>query len=223
MKVIPLKLRLSNAYIIQGERSILVDTGSPNEASTILKALNKHGIAPADLSLILHTHVHSDHVGSTVDLLQDVDVPVAFHQSDMGLAEQGANGALTGVGLRGKIMARFFSNGTFTAPNADFFVEDGMSLAECGVGGKVVHTPGHTSGSISILLENGEAIVGDLLMGGYLGGAVLPSKPNRHYFTEDLAANRASLEKILATSARTLYVGHGGPLDAKGVKAIFQK
>lgn len=216
--ITPIKLRFSNAFIVRGQRAILVDTGSAGEVAAIEAALRAEGLALADLSLILHTHVHADHVGSTADLLQLAPVPTAFHRLDSELMARGENGMLRGVGLRGRIMARVFNHGTFNRFQPDLFVEDGMRLDSFGIAGQIVHTPGHTPGSISLLLDSGEAIVGDLLMGGYLGGAIRPQVPNDHYFSDDFAATKRSLARILGFKLQTLYVGHGGPLAVERVR-----
>ena len=65
-----IKLKISNCYLIEGDGKILVDTGSPGEAKTIIRELKKRNVELRDLSLILHTHGHSDHCGSTTELLQ---------------------------------------------------------------------------------------------------------------------------------------------------------
>lgn len=217
--VTQIKLRLSNAYLVQGERSILVDSGSPGEEGRIVAALAQTGLTPSDLSLIVHTHLHSDHVGSTQALLQSADVPVAFHRADQPLADQGHNGQLTGIGLRGRMMAWVFGRTRFAAPAPSFYLEDGQRLDEYGVAGRILHTPGHTAGSVSLLLDGGEAVVGDVLMGGELGGNILAGRPNPHYFAEDAGQVRHSLGLILAQPVHTLYVGHGGPLAVKAVRA----
>ncbi len=94
-----------------------------------------------------------------------------------------------------------------------------MSLTDFGVDGKVILTPGHTKGSISVVCSNNEAVIGDLLMGGWMGGAVLGSTPNYHYYIDDLNNLHASLKKIVGFKPSQLYVGHGGPLNAeKAVK-----
>jgi glyoxylase-like metal-dependent hydrolase (beta-lactamase superfamily II) len=80
-------------------------------------------------------------------------------------------------------------------------------------------TPGHTAGSLSVLLAGGEAIVGDVLMGGFMGGTFRAGKPNLHYFAEDPGQVRRSLEFLLAQPVHTLHVGHGGPLAAEVVRA----
>ncbi|MCB0153687.1 MAG: MBL fold metallo-hydrolase [Anaerolineae bacterium] len=214
-----LKLGLSNAYLIQEKGAILVDTGSPGEEKKIIAALAQTGLSLKDIGLILHTHVHSDHVGSTVALRQQADIPVAFHPADQPLADLGHNGSLTGVGWRGRLMQRFFAGTAFDAPRPTFPLSDGLRLEAYGVAGVVRHTPGHTAGSVSVLLDSGEAIIGDVLMGGYMGGNLLPAKPNRHYFAEDINQVYASLDFLLGQPLHTLYVGHGGPLRVDRVRA----
>jgi glyoxylase-like metal-dependent hydrolase (beta-lactamase superfamily II) len=69
-----------------------------------------------------------------------------------------------------------------------------------------------------VLLAGGEAVVGDVLMGGVMGGAFQASKPDLHYFVQDASQLRQSLGFLLAQPLHTLYVGHGGPLAADAVR-----
>ena len=221
MLIRTIKLRLSNAYIVHERPDrppILVDTGSEGDLSKIEEALADLGYALRDIALILHTHIHSDHVGSTTALLEEADVPVAFHAADQPFVDRGDNGLLTGTTWRGQLMTRFFKVISFDAPAASFYVEDGMRLDEYGVAGQIVHTPGHTAGSISLVLDSGEAIIGDLLMGGFMGGNMMPNRPNLHYFADELSAVRPSVEKLLALPIQTCYVGHGGPLKVDDIR-----
>ncbi len=219
--IIPIKLSLSNAYLILEEKPILVDSGSPGEELKIISALAEHGIKLKDLSLIIHTHIHGDHVGSTNALLELANIPVGFHQADLPFVEGANNGELTGIGLRGNIMARFFAEGNFDPPKQDVDLIDGFRTDSYGAAGKILHTPGHTAGSISIVLDDGNAIIGDLLMGGYIGGALFPHKPMYHYFADDLTAVNQSIHKVLQEDAHTLFVGHGGSLKSSRVRNWF--
>ena len=214
----PLRLRYSNAYLVVGERPILVDTGSRGDAPKIAASCAAAGVRIRDLALILHTHVHSDHFGNTADLAAERGCPVAFHPGDRPLAVRGDNGPLRGVGLRGRILARLLSHIPFRAVAADIDAENGMRLDDFGIAGSVLHTPGHTPGSISVRLDSGDAIIGDVIMGGYAGGAIRPSQPNFHYFADDLPGAMASLDRILAATSGRLFVGHGGPLDRQTVE-----
>ena len=104
--VTKIPLWVSNAYLVRGSRPILVDTGSPKEESRILRALEREGIRAADLSLILHTHVHSDHVGSTAALRGHTKALTAYHSADDLIMRRGNNGTLKPTGPGGWIPAR---------------------------------------------------------------------------------------------------------------------
>ena len=214
----PLRLRYSNAYVVVGDRPILADTGSRGDAPKIVAGCAAAGVKIRDLALILHTHVHSDHFGNTVDLAAEAGCPVAYHPGDRPLAIRGDNGPLRGVGLRGRILARLLAHLPFRARAADIDAGDGVRLDEFGIAGSVLHTPGHTPGSISVVLDSGDAIIGDVIMGGWAGGAIRPSKPNFHYFADDLPTAMNSVDCILAATSGRLFVGHGGPIAHEAVK-----
>src|ERR1700739_4036664 len=64
VRVVQLPLSISNAYLLLGDRPVLVDAGRPGEEEKLLHSLHEHGIAPSDLSLVVLTHGHTDHAGS---------------------------------------------------------------------------------------------------------------------------------------------------------------
>jgi hydroxyacylglutathione hydrolase len=212
-----LRLTVSNAYLVVGDRPILVDTGSRGDAARIEAGCAAAGVRIDDLALILHTHVHSDHFGNTAQFAARIGCPVAYHEADEGLIAQGHNGRIRGVGLRGRLLSPLVSGVRFERAAADVPAREGMRLDEFGVAGSILHTPGHTAGSIAVILDSGDAIIGDTIMGGYMGGAVMASKPNYHYFAEDISLAMASLDRVLAASSRRLFVGHGGPLRHEDV------
>jgi hydroxyacylglutathione hydrolase len=212
-----LRLRYSNAYLIVGARPILVDTGSRGDAARIIAGCAAVGVEIRDLALLLHTHVHSDHFGNSAALATDAGCPVAYHAGDRPLAMRADNGSLRGVGLRGWILARMLSYLPFPGRAADIDATAGMRLDEFGVAGSVLHTPGHTPGSISLILDSGDAIVGDVIMGGWAGGLIRRTSPNFHYFADDLSTAMASLDRILAVTSGRLFVGHGGPIAHEAV------
>ena len=93
----------------------------------------------------------------------------------------------------------------------DILVEDEMDLEPYGLNGKVIHTPRHSIGSVSVVLDNGDTIVGDLIMGR--------SSPNWPYFADDLA--KESIRLITGLSTGSIYCAHTGPFDVKDVKYRF--
>jgi glyoxylase-like metal-dependent hydrolase (beta-lactamase superfamily II) len=168
--------------------------------------------------LLLHTHGHSDHAGSTSDLRRLSGAPVAIHAADAAMLCGGRNGPLPPTRLEARMIKRFVDK-PFPAVEPDLVFDQELDLAPYGVDGRVVMTPGHTAGSVSVLLAGGEAIVGDVLMGGWMGGTFQAGKPNLHYFAEDPGQVRQSLDFLLAQPLHTWYMGHGGPLAADSVRA----
>jgi glyoxylase-like metal-dependent hydrolase (beta-lactamase superfamily II) len=217
MTVYPIRLSISNAFLVRGERPVLIDTGCPGDAEALLRALVQAGVAVADLALILHTHGHRDHAGGTARLKQLTAAPAAVHPADADMLRRGANRPLIPTNLTGRLI-RPFVDRPFPAVEPDLTLEDGMDLRPYGLAGRVVATPGHTAGSVSVRLDGGEVVAGDLLVGGYLGGLLAPHAPGYPYFAEDLAALRQSIRALLSWSPSRIYVGHGGPLDAADVR-----
>ncbi|GAB4213387.1 MAG: MBL fold metallo-hydrolase [Roseiflexaceae bacterium] len=219
--VIPIRLRLSNAYLVKGERPILVDTGSPGETDRIVQALHAEGVAPGDLALILHTHGHYDHCGSSAALRKQSGAPTAIHPADAPLMASGRTRDLKATRRSAALLAPLM-NQTFDALQADLLVGPDTDLRPYGVAGRLLHTPGHTHGSLTLLLDSGEAIVGDLLMGGHLGGVISPQQPRYHYFADDIGLVRTHIGTVVRAAKGRVYVGHGGPLELDAIRTSFQ-
>lgn len=220
MKITRIKLSFSNAYLVQDRHTVLVDTGMPGEERKILQAAAKAGIQAGDIRLILHTHGHVDHAGSTAALAKMLGLPTAVHRADEALLHAGRMNPLKPLRLEAR-MIRPLVDKPFPPSAPDLLVDETTDLAESGIEGRILGTPGHTAGSISLLLPNGEAIVGDVMMGGFIGGNLLGSRPNYHYFADDLTAVRQSIHALLAAGVKTFYVGHGGPLARDAVTRAF--
>lgn len=215
-----LSLGLANAFLLKGDRPILVDTGRPRDAQALARALKEAGVAVADLALILHTHAHWDHAGSTRQLKEWTRAPTAVHEADAAMMRRGDNGVLRGTSLIGRVL-RPLLDLSFPGLEPDLTFAGEFDLAPFGVAARAIPTPGHTAGSVSVLTAAGDAIVGDLLMGGYFGGKVLRRRPLLHYFAEDLPTLRASIRALLRHQPARIYVGHGGPLDPAAVARAF--
>jgi hydroxyacylglutathione hydrolase len=214
--LIPITLPICNIFLLQGERPALIDTGRPRDAARIDAALERHSVAPADLSVLLHTHGHWDHCGSTLHLRERSGAVVAIHAADAELLRRGDNGVLKPTNLTARILGPLL-NWRYPGVEPGLLLENGMDLNSHGIPARIIGTPGHTAGSVSVLTDEGDVIVGDLLMGGYLGGRLWPRRPGFHYFADDLETVKTSIRKLLDLHPRRIFVGHGGPLEPKHV------
>jgi hypothetical protein len=104
---------------------------------------------------------------------------------------------------------------TISPVKVDVLLEDeGLPLAGFGIPGKVLHTPGHTPGSVNVLRDAGEAFVGDLAMNRF----PLRFFPGLPIFADDLDAVSASWQLLLAQGARTVYPAHGKPFPSEVIQ-----
>jgi hydroxyacylglutathione hydrolase len=219
--IIPIRLSIANVVVIKDDRAILIDTGCSHEAPAIVEALEREGVRFGDLALILHTHGHWDHAGSTWQLKTWTKTPIAIHRADADKLRTGQCPPLQPAGLAGRFLRPFLQR-TFPGAEADILMDEDMDLAPFGIRGRVIGTPGHTPGSVSILTADGEAIVGDLLMGGYWGGRLFPRRPGYHYFAEDFSLLQQSIAKLIDLRPTTFLPGHGGPLSLESVVRRFR-
>ena len=88
----------------------------------------------------------------------------------------------------------------------DIVIEDSVDLARFGVAGRIVHTPGHSPGSLSLLLESGEALIGDIVRDGGAGQI----GPGMYYTDKELLVS--SLRTVAEAGPETVYLSHGDRL-----------
>lgn len=218
--VVQIVLPMSNAYLIKAQRPVLIDSGGPEDAEKIVEALTRAGVAPRDLGLILLTHGHADHAGAARRLHALTGAPIALGAEDEAMTAVGRNGKLDPVGIEAW-MIRPFVSPPFPPFRPDIRVEKQLDLAPWGVAGRAIALPGHTPGSLAILLDDHSAFVGDLMRGGSMGGRLNPHAPHDHYFQPDLARAHRDICALLDRGVETFYVGHGGPLDRAAVQKVF--
>lgn len=216
-RVVPVPLSVSNAYLLLGDRPVLVDTGVPGEEARLAAALREHRVAPEDLALIALTHGHTDHAGS-VNGVAAGGAPVAIGAGDAALLRAGVNGVLPATGPAGVLMRPYIRRMTFGGAVPKIEVAEPLRLEPYGVSGVMVPAGGHTPGSCVLLLDGGDALIGDLARGGFASGRIRPGYPLRHYFAEDAEGVRRALDRVLAWEPSRLFTGHGGPLSANDVQ-----
>lgn len=200
----------ANAYLIEGERGlVLVDTGPGQCEGAILRRMRALGCD--DLQLIVVTHAHIDHCGSAQALHRLTGAPVAVHRADGPALASGQMEAALGRRWQGRLMAAGISRlppRMRAAPvEPDILLEDGDRLDAYGLDGWVLHTPGHTSGSLCVIAEDGVVFVGDLV-------TVSPLPRVQRLLASDWSLVASSLARLKALRPERVYCGHGWrPLD----------
>ena len=218
-RIHPIKLGVDHCYIIHGEGTIMVDGGAPNQLKNFLKAVERLSIRPQEIKLIVLTHGHWDHIGSAKEINDLTGAKVAMHQQEKHWLEKSLKPLPPGVTLWGKIFGRimgmFMPLVHIPVTHVDIVLGDGeFPLSGYGVPGKVVHTPGHSMGSVSVLLETGDALVGDLAMNGF----PLRSGPGLPIFAEDMQKVRESWRLLMDAGAETIYPAHGKPFSVDFIR-----
>jgi hydroxyacylglutathione hydrolase len=207
---------LNSFLVVHGRDAIVVDTGLPKSEAMILKRLKNLGLGWSDVRLIVLTHAHIDHAGSAVAIKALTSAPILAHAGEVPYCS-GQPPRLTPTGPFGRI---FQKTGAIQRPFPYFRPDEvmtggEMNLEDRGFPLKIIHTPGHTPGSVSVLMENNRVIAGDLAASGVLlGGIALRNRPKQPPFEEDAEAVATSLELLLQRGCQTFYLGHGGPLNA---------
>jgi len=149
MKTLPLGAYQTNCYLVWDENSpscVVIDPGY--EPDAVLLEAKKLG---KEIAAILLTHGHFDHVGAVRDLAAETDCPVYIHEADLSMPQQMTAGPLYYTNLCG----------------------EGDRLELAGLSFKVLHTPGHTPGSVCYMCEN-VLFSGDTLFWGSCGRTDLP-------------------------------------------------
>lgn len=198
----------SNSYLIKGKDGfILVDAGMPGKSKNVLKTLNNYNAKFDDIDLIIVTHVHNDHVGSLHDIKKNSNALVLVHEKEKNYLKRGYNKFPDGTMAFSKIISSlannlFLSKDQFEPVEADIIIDDGFDLSDYGVNGRIIHTPGHTEGSISIIIENKFCITGDTLFNMFLNSVYPP-------FANDEEELLESWKKIRKQNCKKYYPGHG--------------
>lgn len=222
-KIIPIHLKMVYAFLLKKEdgKSIIIDCGIPGSETYILKSMDENGVKYSDLQLIIITHGHDDHMGSICNLRKATGAKTVIHKLDSDVIRTGKSPELHPTNLLGKFFNLFVKGGIagFTPYEPEIIVDGELSLSEYGFDGRIIETPGHTNGSVSVIMDDGNIFIGDLIMGSMMG----KGKPNFPMYADDVQKVKESIKKVIALSPKTVYCGHGGPFSYAEVKSLAAK
>lgn len=202
--------KASNSFLVESDDGLtLVDTGTTKEVGALLRAVADAGRAPADISRIVLTHAHPDHVQAAPELRERTGARVLVHHADAAWL------ALGHVPPEGRSGAGARNYDRLPAARwTPFQADDTLSDGDVVGGLRVVHTPGHSPGHVALLHEpTGTLLVGDAVF----RTTRLGLGPGT--FAADPAGQAASLARLPA-DVTAVGFGHGDPLTGVDVEAF---
>ena len=193
-----------NCFCVEDDgNAILVDTSRTQYHDKILDACKDKNIR-----LIVLTHGHIDHIQNAAALSKALGAPIAMHKADYALIQGNMHEPLFAHTLLGKVIlalsAKSLREDRAEAFEPAVYLEDGDTLNHYGVKATIVGLPGHTKGSIGILVDDSDLFVGDALM-----NMVYPTKSLLY---GDRTEMMRSAAKIGTFKGATIHFGHGKSL-----------
>ncbi len=183
-----------NTYLVQGEKTVLVDPGHRHLFSHVEQGLRRLGLAVEAVDLVVATHAHPDHLEGVSKFPKNT--LFAMSEEDCRFLQS-------------------MASGRYALPEPDFFLRKG-DFAVGDLSFRVFPTPGHSPGSISLYLESLKALfTGDVVFSQGIGRTDLPGGSGR--------VLRDSIEKLRRLPVDYLLPGHGNPLQGReAVEKNFQ-
>lgn len=202
-EITPLALRMSSTYLIENQNGLyLVDAGSPGDERRILRAIEQKR---KPLRLIFITHAHFDHYGAAAALRESTGASIIIHHADAQAMAEGKTPIRLARG-RGKLthaLMPLFDRWMPSIPTrADQPMQDGSRLDEYGLDAAMLHTPGHTTGSSCLIVEEKLAFAGDLVIAN--------RRPHiQQYYADNWSQIDSSVKRLQEMNPELVYSGHG--------------
>jgi glyoxylase-like metal-dependent hydrolase (beta-lactamase superfamily II) len=190
-----------NVYLIKNnDHYVLIDTGLKSKRYFVVEKLRAFGCSEGKLKCILLTHGDVDHCGNAAYLSKLYNCPVGMHKNDSIVAVSGD----MFINRRKKnpfvafLVRKLMGMEKF---KPDFYLEENQNLKAYGIDAKIVHTPGHSPGSVTIITSDGACFCGDLYEN--------TKKPKINALIDDPVEMLNSVSKLENYNITLIYPGHG--------------
>jgi len=197
-----------NVFLItNGRKHLLVDTGRVNKRETLFKELEKLAVSDYSLTGLILTHTHFDHAENAASVKEKYKMPIIIHRAEGEYLAKGENPEICGTLLITKLALEIFGSRLlpgfkYQPAMFDYLVDNNYGLRNFGFNGFIMHTPGHSAGSTSIIIDDEIALVGDAMFGVFAGSVFPP-------FANDPAMITHSWKKLLDTGCSIFLPSHG--------------
>ena len=215
-----LNLGLANVYLLEGRGGLaLIDAGGQGALRTLQQQLRGTRFRPSDISHLLVTHGHFDHVGGLAEIQAETGATVWAHPLDAPIIR----GDAPVIRPEPRLLGRFdrWVGQLIKGPQPPAPVHrelgSGEDLSELRAGLEVVHLPGHSAGQVGFWLPEARLLLGgDVLTHFVPWQLTLPLAA----YTADMAEAKRSVLKVAQLRLDTLALGHGAPLVGNAQRQV---
>jgi hydroxyacylglutathione hydrolase len=210
----------SNVFLVEGNgKTILIDSSPAYKWEKLKKKLDNLNISKIDYLILTHTHF--DHAGNALKIKSHFGSAVIVNKQEAGYLEEGKNTMLHGTVffLRfavKKIAPMILPKISYEPCHPDILADQYLNLNDFGLNGYILHTPGHSPGSQSIIIDDEIALTGDAMFGIFPGSIFPPFAEN----DEELVR---SWGKLLETKCSLFLPSHGSQNSRKLVSREFNR
>jgi len=195
----------SNVFLLTNNQiNVLVDTCSAAYRNKLDKRLRSSGINRIDYLILSHSHY--DHDDNASMIRSDYKAKVIIHREESGNLTSGKGVIPRGTNPYTRFLtdnfSRLFASRRFKTCSYDILIDDYYSMKDWGFNAYIIHTPGHTPGSISVIVDDEVAIVGDAMFGIFRNSVFPP-------FGLDEKQMVHSWVRLLKTGCTVFLPSHG--------------
>jgi glyoxylase-like metal-dependent hydrolase (beta-lactamase superfamily II) len=205
-----LSLRV-NSYLVGNKNNfLLIDTGYKGSRFVINRSLKKLKVNPSEIRYIILTHTHFDHSYNTEYFRRITGAKIIVHKTEADCLINGLTRIPFGTNTFSKVSS-FLGKNVFPIikkipkSSPDIIIENELEISIAGLSVKIISTPGHSVGSLSIIVNNEFAFVGDTLFGIFKNDIFPP-------FADNSQEMLKSWKKLAETGCSVFYPGHGKPI-----------
>ncbi|NDV68380.1 MBL fold metallo-hydrolase [Dysgonomonas sp. 25] len=209
----------SNVFLLShNNTTILIDTSSKANWNNLSRKLDSIGIVKIDYLIL--THTHHDHAANAQKIRAKYKASVIVHKSEADYLANGKailpKGTTFFTRIIGSLGKRIEHRFNYEPCPYDIKADSYLDLSMTGINAYLFHTPGHSIGSVSLIIDNEIAIVGDTLFGIFNDSIFPPYADNVNQLID-------SWKGLLSTGCKIFLPSHGSSRDNTQLEREYNK